>query len=98
MVTGQRIWTSLADESDWCFVIARTAARSRRDQGPSYLLVPMHQPGVEVRPIVQLTGTSEFNEVYLLFSRPDTVYAGTDEIQRTIIAERVLGLPREARA
>ena len=64
VVTGQKIWTSLAHESDWCFVVARTAPGSRRHQGLSYLLVPMDQPGVEVRPIVQLTGTSEFNEVY----------------------------------
>ncbi|GGW52389.1 acyl-CoA dehydrogenase family protein [Streptomyces xantholiticus] len=64
VVTGQKIWTSLAHESDWCFVVARTEPGSTRHQGLSYLLVPMDQPGVEVRPITQLTGTSEFNEVF----------------------------------
>ncbi|MER5184468.1 acyl-CoA dehydrogenase family protein [Streptomyces sp. NPDC002896] len=64
VVTGQKIWTSLAHESDWCFVVARTAPGSTRHQGLSYLLVPLDQPGVEVRPITQLTGTSEFNEVF----------------------------------
>lgn len=63
-ITGQKVWTSLAHNADWCFVIARTEAGSTRHQGLSYLLVPMHQPGVEIRPILQLTATSEFNEVF----------------------------------
>lgn len=64
-ITGQKIWTSLAHEADWCFVLARTEAGSVRHHGLSFLLVPMDQPGrIEVRPIRQLTGTSEFNEVF----------------------------------
>jgi alkylation response protein AidB-like acyl-CoA dehydrogenase len=63
-IHGQKVWTSLAQVADWCFVLARTSAGSSRHQGLSYLLVPMNQPGVTVRPIVQLTGTSEFNEVF----------------------------------
>jgi alkylation response protein AidB-like acyl-CoA dehydrogenase len=63
-VAGQKVWTSLALEADWCFVLCRTEAGSQRHRGLSYLLVPMQQPGIEVRPIVQLTGTSEFNEVF----------------------------------
>jgi alkylation response protein AidB-like acyl-CoA dehydrogenase len=64
MITGQKVWTSLAHVADWCFVLARTEPGSRRGAGLSYLLVPMHQPGITVRPIRQLTGTSEFNEVF----------------------------------
>jgi alkylation response protein AidB-like acyl-CoA dehydrogenase len=64
VVTGQKVWTSLAHVADWCFVIARTEAGSRRHAGLSYLLVPMKQDGIEIRPIVQITGTSEFNEVF----------------------------------
>ena len=64
VVTGQKIWTSLAHQSDWCFVVCRTDPGSARHRGLSYLLVPMDQPGVEVRPIMQLTRTSEFNEVF----------------------------------
>ncbi len=64
VVTGQKVWTSLAVEADWCFVLARTEPGSRRSDGLSYLLVPMRQKGVTVRPIRQLTGTSEFNEVF----------------------------------
>jgi alkylation response protein AidB-like acyl-CoA dehydrogenase len=63
-ITGQKVWTSLAHVADWCFVLARTDPASVRSRGLSYLLVPMRQPGIEVRPIVQLTGTSEFNEVF----------------------------------
>ncbi|MDK0521339.1 acyl-CoA dehydrogenase family protein [Streptomyces sp. ML-6] len=64
-VTGQKIWTSLAREADWCFVLARTTPGSRRHHGLSFLLVPMDQPGrIEVRPIRQMSGTSEFNEVF----------------------------------
>ena len=64
VVTGQKVWTSLAHQSDWCFVVCRTEPGSLRHRGLSYLLVPMDQPGVEVRPITQITRTSEFNEVF----------------------------------
>jgi alkylation response protein AidB-like acyl-CoA dehydrogenase len=64
VITGQKIWTSLAHQSDWCFVVCRTEPGSIRHRGLSYLLVPMDRPGIEVRPITQLTKTSEFNEVF----------------------------------
>jgi alkylation response protein AidB-like acyl-CoA dehydrogenase len=64
VISGQKVWTSLATVADWCFLLARTEAGSRRSAGLSYLLVPMDQPGITVRPIRQLTGTSEFNEVF----------------------------------
>jgi alkylation response protein AidB-like acyl-CoA dehydrogenase len=64
VITGQKIWTSLAHVADWCFLLARTQPGSRRSEGLSYLLVPMRQSGITVRPIRQLTGTSEFNEVF----------------------------------
>lgn len=64
ILNGQKVWTSLAHESDWCFVVARTDPESRGHKGLGFFLVSMHQPGVTVRPIEQLTGTSEFNEVF----------------------------------
>ena len=70
-IDGQKVWTSLARESDWCFVLARTEPDSRGRHGLSFLLVAMDQPGVEVRPINQLTGTSEFNEVFFEGARCD---------------------------
>ncbi|MFD7234184.1 acyl-CoA dehydrogenase family protein [Streptomyces syringium] len=64
-ITGQKIWTSLAHEADWCFVLARTTEGSQRHHGLSFLLVPMDQPGrIDVRPIRQMSGTSDFNEVF----------------------------------
>ncbi len=75
VVTGQKVWTSLAHQADWCFVVCRTDPGSRRHQGLSYLLVPMDQAGVEVRPIKQLTRTSEFSEVFF-----DGARTGVDNV------------------
>ncbi|TQK71373.1 acyl-CoA dehydrogenase family protein [Nocardioides sp. SLBN-35] len=69
VIDGQKVWTSLAHLSDWCFVVARTEAGSSRHQGLSFLLVPLRQDGVEVRPIEQLTSGSEFNEVFFTGAR-----------------------------
>jgi alkylation response protein AidB-like acyl-CoA dehydrogenase len=67
VVTGQKVWTSLAHWSQWSFVLCRTtpvAEGTPKHRGLSYLLVPMDRDGIEIRPIVQLTGDSEFNEVF----------------------------------
>ncbi|WP_110970555.1 acyl-CoA dehydrogenase family protein [Pseudomonas huaxiensis] len=64
LISGQKVWTSLAHEADWCFVLARTAPGSSGHHGLSFLLVPMAQEQIRVQPIQQLTGTSEFNEVF----------------------------------
>ena len=63
-IDGQKIWTSLAHVADWCFLLARTEPGSDRHRGLSCLLVPVRQPGIEIRPITQITGTAEFNEVF----------------------------------
>jgi alkylation response protein AidB-like acyl-CoA dehydrogenase len=64
VIDGQKVWTSQAHWADWCFVLARTNGAVAKHKGISYLLVPMHQDGIETRPIHQLTGDSEFNEVF----------------------------------
>ncbi len=64
VVSGQKVWTSLAHWADWGFAIVRTEPGSKRHRGLSYLLIPMREPGIELRPIIQATGTSEFNEVF----------------------------------
>jgi alkylation response protein AidB-like acyl-CoA dehydrogenase len=71
VLNGQKVWTSLAHWAQWCFVVARSEKGSKRHAGLSYLLVPLDQPGVEIRPIVQLTGDSEFNEVFFDDARTD---------------------------
>jgi alkylation response protein AidB-like acyl-CoA dehydrogenase len=64
VIDGQKVWTSWAAWADWCFVVARTDPASKRHAGLSYLLVPMHQAGVEIRPIQQITGDAEFFETF----------------------------------
>jgi alkylation response protein AidB-like acyl-CoA dehydrogenase len=65
LLSGQKVWTSGAAWSNWCFVVCRTDPDAvPKHRGISYILVPMHQAGVEVRPIVQMTGDSEFSEVF----------------------------------
>ena len=64
VVNGQKVWTTLAHHADWCFVVTRTDPESKGHKGLSYLLVPMDQPGIEVRPLKQMTGGAEFNEVF----------------------------------
>ncbi|MGZ8177183.1 acyl-CoA dehydrogenase family protein [Williamsia sp. SKLECPSW1] len=64
VISGQKIWTSLAHVAQWAFVLCRVERGSARHKGLGFLLVPLDQPGVTVRPIQQLTGTSEFNEVF----------------------------------
>ena len=71
VINGQKVWTSLAHWAQWCFVVARSEKGSKRHAGLSYLLVPLDQPGVEIRPIIQLTGDSEFNEVFFTDARTD---------------------------
>jgi alkylation response protein AidB-like acyl-CoA dehydrogenase len=63
-IYGQKIWTSLAHESDWIFLLARTEAGSKGGKGLSFLLLPLRQPGITIRPIKQMTGSAEFNEVF----------------------------------
>ncbi|VXC27256.1 acyl-CoA dehydrogenase family protein [Aeromicrobium sp. 9AM] len=69
VIDGQKVWTSWAHEADWIFVIARTEPGSSRHHGLSFLLVPLDQDGVEIRPIEQITGGSEFNEVFFSGAR-----------------------------
>jgi alkylation response protein AidB-like acyl-CoA dehydrogenase len=64
VLNGQKVWTSLAAWAQWGFVLARTDRDAPRHKGISYFLVPMRQPGIEIRPIEQITGTSEFSEVF----------------------------------
>jgi alkylation response protein AidB-like acyl-CoA dehydrogenase len=64
VIDGQKVWTSWAEWADWCFVSARTDPDSKLHPGLSYLLVPMDQEGVTIRPIEQITGDAEFFEVF----------------------------------
>jgi alkylation response protein AidB-like acyl-CoA dehydrogenase len=95
-ITGQKVWTSLAHVADWCFVLARTETGSRRSAGLSMLLVPMRQPAVTVRPIRQLTGTSEFNEVFFDGARTDAGLVLGERGDGWRVARFLLGVERGA--
>ena len=64
IINGQKVWTSNAESADYCFALARTDPASVGRRGLGFFLIKMDQPGIAVRPIQQLTGTSEFNEVF----------------------------------
>ena len=96
VVNGQKVWTSLAQHADWIFVLARTTAGSQRHRGLSYLLVPMAQPGVEVRPITQMTGGVEFNETFFAGAVPEAGLAVGGEGNGWKVAMGTLAFERGA--
>ena len=65
VINGQKVWTSFAKTADYGMLVARTDWDVPKHQGISFFMLPMHQPGVEIRPIHQITGESEFNEVFI---------------------------------
>jgi len=80
VINGQKIWTSAGHLADWIFVLCRTDSDAPKHKGISFLLCPMDQPGVEVRPIKMISGESEFNEVFFTDARTtkDNVVGGVN--------------------
>jgi alkylation response protein AidB-like acyl-CoA dehydrogenase len=77
VVTGQKVWTSGAQYAKWCMLVARTDSEAAKHKGLTYFLMDMDQEGVEVRPLRQITGESEFNELFIDGARiPDANLLG----------------------
>ncbi len=94
VITGQKVWTTQAQHADYVFLLCRTDPDVSKHKGISYLLVPMRQPGVEIRPIVQVDGSAEFNEVYFDEARcpKDNVVGGVNNGWK--VAMTTLGFER----
>jgi alkylation response protein AidB-like acyl-CoA dehydrogenase len=98
VLDGQKLWTSRAREANWIFVLARTEPDAPRHKGLSFLLVPMDQPGVDVRPIRALSGESEFNEVFFTGATTDAANIVGSPGQGWAVAMTLLDLERGAEA
>lgn len=96
VIDGQKVWTSWAQESDWIFVLARCEPGSVRHKGLILLLVPLHQAGVTIRPIRQITGDSEFNEVFFDGARTEGALHLGAPGQGWAVAMYLLGCERGA--
>jgi alkylation response protein AidB-like acyl-CoA dehydrogenase len=94
VLDGQKVWTSGAHQSDWIFVLARTNPDAARHRGISFLLVPLRQPGIEVRPFRMASGQMHFNEVFFTGARTssDLVVGGVDN--GWTVAQSLLGVER----
>jgi len=98
VINGQKIWTTQAQYADYIFLLARTDPNAPKHAGISYLLVPMKQDGIEVRPIVQPDGSAEFNEVFFTNVRApkDNVVGGLNNGWK--VAMTTLGFERGSSA
>ncbi len=98
VITGQKVWTTQAQFADYIFLLARTDPEAPKHAGISYLLVPMKQDGIEVRPIQQIDSSSEFNEVFFSGARcpRDNVVGGVNNGWK--VAMTTLGFERGASA
>ncbi len=94
VVNGQKIWTSTAHLADWIFCLVRTEPEAPKHQGISFLLFPMTSPGIEVRPLVDMTGVANFNEVFFTDVRVPTRQIVGQRGEGWKVANTILGHER----
>ena len=98
VINGQKIWTSAAHTANWIFVLARTDPDAPKHKGITFLLVPMEQPGIEVRPIKEMTGEAVFNEVFFTDARTPKANVVGEINQGWTVANTLLGFERGGRS
>jgi alkylation response protein AidB-like acyl-CoA dehydrogenase len=98
VINGQKIWTSSGHTANWIFVLARTDPAAPKHAGISFLLVPMDQPGVEVRPIKEMTGEALFNEVFFTDARTAKENVVGEVNNGWTVANTLLGFERGGRS
>ena len=94
VIDGQKVWTSSADRANWIFVLARTDPEAPRHSGISFLLVPLDQPGIEVRPIRMINGEAEFSEVFFTGARTRAEHVVGPVNSGWKVAQTLLGFER----
>ena len=94
VVNGQKIWTSEAHTANWIFCLCRTDPAQKRNHGLSLLMIPMDQPGVEVRPILNINGSVDFNEVFLTDARTSREHVVGEVNDGWRVATVLLGFER----
>ncbi len=97
-INGQKIWTSAAQSANWIFVLCRTQPHNPKHAGISFLLVPLDQPGVEIRPIINIVGGHEFNEVFFTDARTAKANVIGEVDNGWAVANTLLGFERGGRA
>ena len=98
VINGQKIWTSAAHTANWIFVLSRTQPDAPKHKGITFLLVPMDQPGIEVRPIREITGESLFNEVFFTDARTPRANVVGEVNEGWTVANTLLGFERGGRS
>jgi alkylation response protein AidB-like acyl-CoA dehydrogenase len=98
VINGQKIWTSSGHTANWIFVLARTDPTATKHAGISFLLVPMDQPGIEVRPIKEMTGEALFNEVFFTDARTAKEHVVGEVNNGWTVANTLLGFERGGRS
>jgi alkylation response protein AidB-like acyl-CoA dehydrogenase len=94
VINGQKVWTSLAHRANWIFVLCRTDPSASQHRGISFLLVPLDQPGISIRPLINIVGTHEFNEVFFTDARTEAKMIVGQPNEGWSVANSLLGVER----